>query len=62
MSVKGQLLVHWLKEHHQKMRSSHEQQQELLLPYFESVADAPISIDADSVLSRCQQLESERLR
>ncbi|WKN42750.1 hypothetical protein [Tunicatimonas pelagia] len=47
--------------HNQKMRSIRGQQQQLLLPYFESLTDSSITIDQEGVLSQIQQLEKEKI-
>lgn len=48
-------------EHGQQMVSINEQQQQLLLPYFESLAAPANQMDKDSLLSRYQELERAKL-
>jgi len=49
------------REHHQKMKSMNEQQQKLLLPYFENLIEPSESIEIDSLLNQSQQLEREKI-
>ena len=48
-------------EHGQQMVLINEQQQQLLLPYFESLAVPANQVDKDSLLSRYQELERAKL-
>lgn len=48
-------------EHGQQMVSINEQQQQLLLPYFESLAVPAEQVDKDSLLRRYQELERAKL-
>ena len=47
--------------HNQQMRSISGQQQQLLIPYFESLTNPSSTIDSDGVLSQFQQLEREKI-
>lgn len=49
------------KEHNQKITVLKEQQQTLLLPYFESLANTSIQIEKEDVLNQFQQLEKEKI-
>lgn len=47
--------------HNQQMTSINEQQQKLLRPYFESLANPSVGMDKASVLNQFQQLEREKI-
>lgn len=47
--------------HNQKMKSIIEQQQKLLPPYFESLADSSSNIDKEAILNQFQQMEREKI-
>lgn len=49
------------KEHHQQMKSIKEQQQQLLLPYFESLTNSAEDIDKEKILNQFQQQEREKI-
>ena len=49
------------KEHITQMMSISEQQKELLMPYFNSIADSTQIVDAESVLSAVEQLERKKI-
>lgn len=49
------------QEHKQQMTGVNEQQQKLLRPYFESLANPSIGIDQTDALNQFQQLEREKI-
>ena len=49
------------RAHNQEMNSINEQQQELLLPYFQSLADSSKSIDTEKLVSQIQRLEGDKV-
>ncbi len=49
------------REHSEAMRSINDQQQRLVLPYFERLTDSSITLTRDSVLSEIQQLERQKV-
>jgi hypothetical protein len=50
------------KDHHQKMDALDRLQQELLLPYFQSLSISTIQVDEEMVLNEIQQLEKEKIQ
>lgn len=49
------------EDHNQQMRSISGQQQQLLMPYFESLTSSSPTIDSEGVLNQFQQLEREKI-
>lgn len=48
-------------QHEQQIRTINNEQQKLLHPYFESIADSSIDLDTTFVLNQFQQLERRKL-
>ena len=48
-------------DHHQKLSSINEQQQKLLKPYFEDIANATSHIEEEQTLVQFQKLEREKM-
>ncbi len=49
------------EQHNQQIAAINEEQQKLLLPYFESIADSSVDLENELVQTRFQQLELEKL-
>ena len=49
------------EQHEQQIKLINKQQQQLLLPYFESIANSDIEVDTNTVLSLIEQLERKKL-
>ncbi len=65
LQLEGQQVTTFRKlatEHYQKSKSINDQQQKLLLPYFENLIDPSMAINEEDILSQFQELEGEKIK
>ena len=61
-SQQESVFLNFANDHHQKIKAIEEQQQKLLPPYFESLADSSKKIDEKSLLNEYKKLEEEKIK
>ncbi len=59
--TQNELFLASAKRHITQVRSISEEQKELLMPYFNSIADATLEVDEDSILKAVEQLERNKI-